>query len=298
MKNSVIFVTAVLLILAGSVGLKSINVAAQLNRPDLPSIKVFPQTPTGGARQDRLIEKRVNSADQSEPIEMTLVRTKKTIRRFGHKFIDDPEWVKGLTVTVKNTSKKTVTYISVQLTFVRPAITENSDEPPLAHSLVFGSKDVEISKRMKLLAPNDSTDLVLSDRSYGALNVALRKLGYSDALNHLQIYLAQVVFNDDTMWTNGYWFKRLPSNPDVWLPIEKEETISRREREMYKGNAFSKIFFWPERLITTTSFISPSQSNCGNPGAPYLTTCAGASSEDCKKEVFPVYAAAPPVFDS
>jgi len=95
-----------------------------------------------------------------------------------------------------------------------------ADEPPLVDSLSFGSKVHRIADSLPHIAPGGSVDLTLTDASYQALQRALVKLGYAQDTRRLKVYLSDVVFDDDTMWTAGYWFRRDSSSPEKWVLIE------------------------------------------------------------------------------
>lgn len=164
------------------------------------------------AGQERLIERKKNSPGGDEPVQLTLVRTKrKADLVFGRAFHDDDEWIQGLTITATNTTRKPITYIKVYFSFERPNNPEGY--PPLLHSLVYGTKVLVSNKNSKRLIPGKSIDLTLTDSSYSSLKRALRKLGYPASINRLQMYLSEVAFDDDTSWANGYWFRRDPADP-------------------------------------------------------------------------------------
>ncbi len=45
------------------------------------------------------------------------------------------------------------------------------------------------------------------------------------SINRLQMYLSEVIFEDDTMWVNGYWFRRDPRDPQNWIRIQREGAL-------------------------------------------------------------------------
>ncbi|MEO7971150.1 MAG: hypothetical protein ABI698_07620 [bacterium] len=235
MHNRIKLSLVVLIFLTGIVGLRqSYKVTAQRNPPasKLGQGEIGPQRFQDSLdTQDRIIEKRSNSAFPNEPVEIIVVRTKKINRRFGEKFKDDDEWVQGLSVTVKNISSKNATYINVHVSFERPEESEAAAEPTLVHSLVFGTKSPPTGKPLQVLAPSTTIDISLPDHTYAALKGALKKVGYPASIEHVELYLTEVLFEDGTMWADGYLFRRDPANQDNWIPVEKERDIPPGQRQ-------------------------------------------------------------------
>lgn len=173
-------------------------------------------------QRSKVIKKK-NSVGPEEPVDITLVRTKKGVVEFGREFDDDDvDWIRGLRLTVKNKSIKNINYVKFHLYFERP---KGDSSPPLLHSIVYGSK-ASPSKVPRILAPDRAVDLTLPGSSYDAIKRALSRLGYSAVANHVEIALAEVVFDDDSMWSNGYWFRRDPTDRQNWIPFDRAFTRS------------------------------------------------------------------------
>jgi hypothetical protein len=172
--------------------------------------------PRADRAYERLIEKTTNSAIPNEPVAITLAKTKKGAVEFGKAFKDeDNDWLKGFTLTAQNISQKAITYIDVTYSFERPKDDANSDQPRLVDTLTYGSL-ANKSKQMKL-NPGESTDLVLADSTHDFLKKALAQAGYPPSIKHIKFYLSQVVFEDGTMWSLGYWYQRDPANAENWI---------------------------------------------------------------------------------
>lgn len=163
--------------------------------------------------KDRIIELKSNSPWPNEPVKITAARNKNGAIPLGKIFRqDDDDWLQGLKIAVKNVSNKNVTYILVHILFERSE--ETNGEPPLLHLLAFGSRAATLGKPGKALIPESSIDLTLPDPSYSVLKRTLRRLGYPPSIKRLQIYVAEVAFDDGTLWSDGYWFRRDPDNPE------------------------------------------------------------------------------------
>jgi hypothetical protein len=224
MHNRIKLSLVVLILLTGIVGLQQ---AYKVTAQRTPLDSQDAQDLQDSVEKDRLVEKKSNSAFRNEPVEITVIRTKQNNRRFGEKFKDDDEWIQGLTVTAKNVSLKNVLYINVHLSFERPENSENASSPTFVHSLIFGSMNPPTGTHSDVLAAGESVDISLPQRSYTAIKGALRKVGYPPSITHVKVYLTQVLFDDDTRWTNGYWYQRGPAVRENWILVEKDARFDR-----------------------------------------------------------------------
>jgi hypothetical protein len=191
----------------------------------LPTLGITTQS------QERIIEKRSTSATPDEPVKITIVKTKKGVVGLGEKFQDDDEWFKGLIIKVENSSGKNITYINIEISFERPQDNDTIHEPPLVHSLTYGSRisltgnpaQFEVNR----LVPGETVDLVLSDIKYDRLKTILNKLKYPPSIKHLQMYIGEVIFDDNTSWSAGHMFRRDPNDPEKWIPLEQPQGSAR-----------------------------------------------------------------------
>jgi hypothetical protein len=165
--------------------------------------------------QERLIEKRSTSPLPNEPVKLVAVKTKRGKVETGKKFLDDDDaWFKGLAIQVENTSEKNIAYINISISFERPD--EAASEPPLVHSLIYGSRLLPTgnSAQPKPLAKGETVELILSDATYGKLKPVLTKLKYPSSIKHIQVYVSEVIFDDNTSWSAGRTFRRDPDDPE------------------------------------------------------------------------------------
>jgi len=261
MHNRIKLSLVVLILLTGIVGLRqSYRVTAQRNPLTFRVSQDTAQDP-----RDRLIEKKSNSAFGNEPVELTVIRTKKTNRQFGERFKDNDEWLQGLTVTAKNISSRNVVYINVHLSFERPENSENASLPTFVHPLIFGSMNPPNGTPSDVLAPGDSVDIGLQERFYVAIKGALRKVGYPPRISHVKVYLTQVLFDNDTQWTNGYWYQRDPAVRDNWILIGKDGKVRQSSRNKYGESSFTKISFLTKGT-SKVNLLNSLQNPCGVPG--------------------------------
>lgn len=236
---------------------------------------------------ERLIEKKRNSVIPIEPVVITLVKTKKGVVRAGRKFDDpDNDWVRGLTLTAKNITQRTITYIDVSYSFERPK--DDAAKPRLVDTLTFGSLSSNSSQK---LTPGESVDLVVSDMVHDFLKEALAKAGYPASVNRIKFYLSQVVFEDGMMWSLGYWYKRDPANPENWISLPEiaknvgpGRTGNKRDQVALRSHAAAVEPQLPiNALLTSPQLPVP----CQDPGFPRWVKCKDANTDACMRKMQP-----------
>lgn len=172
--------------------------------------------------QDRMIEKQSFS---NEPVKIIIVRTKKDMVKPGEKFKDETDWLKGLKITVENTSDKPVTYVRVGLSFPRPENHETSKEKPYGESLEYGvnpfaSEGVEVFNQVQAIAPGKHIELTMPDESYAGTKALLKELKFPEHIKRVIILVETVGFEDGTAWNGGQFWRRDPASPRGWSRIE------------------------------------------------------------------------------
>lgn len=242
--------------------------------------------PKADRTNERLIQKTTNSATRNEPVEFTLVKTKKRDVQPGKAFEDaDNDWLKGFTVRAQNTSQRTITYIDVTFSFERTKGDANSDQPRLIDTLIYGS--MSNTPNQAKLRPGESADLVLSDSRLDVLKQILAQTGYPASIRHIKFFLGQVIFEDGTMWSLGHWYQRDPKNAEKWIEIPE---VAKRVGPGREGSAADRALLRSHAAVAPpfsrgSSISSPSLQNpCNHPGFPSWPTCPGASNENCRRK--------------
>ncbi|HEU4596698.1 MAG TPA: hypothetical protein VFS10_16290 [Pyrinomonadaceae bacterium] len=162
----------------------------------------------GGARQggEKVLTK---SSYRDEPIQILKVKNKKRDLPVGGKFSDDDaDWLRGLTITVRNDSGKDITHLSFAILF--PA-NKNQASSELSYTFDFmwglspQSKHYKESRRLRperVIKQNDQFDLTLSDEQYEHIRKVLLSLGYP-SVREIEIWIDEVGFDDGTSWKGG-----------------------------------------------------------------------------------------------
>ena len=180
--------------------------------------------PTGfkraGQEPDKVVEKLEFA---NAPVTVAAVKVKKGLVEAGKKFSDDEDWLKYLTVRVKNISGKRVNYVSVLVVFTRPKNQDDSKEAPFGDSLRYGNSTFSnppSAGRAPAILPSETVYLTWDEHSYEVNLSVLQRLKYPKSLKKVEIYVEEVGFEDGTVWSGGLFFRRDPNNPKKLIPAE------------------------------------------------------------------------------
>lgn len=159
------------------------------------------------------------------PIEIIGAETAKRKILLGKSFSDDDDWLKGLTVSVKNSSGKPLTHIGVKITLDRAQGQE--DQGAATWDLWYGvspfyyKPDEEIPPPKVPLVPHGRVELLsLSDSEYGSLRSFLTIQNFPNSIERIHLMVCTIGFADGTAW-NGEMYERDPKAKRGWKSREK-----------------------------------------------------------------------------
>lgn len=173
----------------------------------------------GQSRQKTIIY----SPSRNQPLLLEKINTAGNVVDFNadpdsKKYIDgDDDWIKGLAITLKNTSGKNIVYIEVLMKFP-----ETVPGEPITFPLTYGRFPKEPSDRdysTTLLKPGDEATMTLTDDAYNNLQALLNSKSISQ-VNSVHLIPYVVAVEDDFLWTGGLMMKRDPNNPEQWNNID------------------------------------------------------------------------------
>lgn len=148
--------------------------------------------------QERIIEKL---SWRTEPIKILRLETKGKAVELDKQFVEKDDWLKGLTVTVENTSNKAISRIVLDLSFPRP---KGSSEELSTYTvkMIFGRdpSDTSDSKSQRQVSPGDRADVKLLEVNLPFIKEDLERLGYPTKITQAQIMVSSVTFSDGSMW--------------------------------------------------------------------------------------------------
>ena len=163
-----------------------------------------------GQGQERLIDKM---SWRTEPIKILKLETKGKQIELGKKFIEDDDWLKGLTITVKNVSDKAIARIELHLEFLRPEGTPEDISTYVA-SMGYGRDPAdEGAEPLKLVQPGEIVDVKLLEINLPFIRSDLKTLGYPDKITRVQLRVEYITFVDGSMWSGDDILYPDPANP-------------------------------------------------------------------------------------
>jgi hypothetical protein len=138
-------------------------------------------------------------------------------------FDADADWLKDFTITLKNTSGRTITYAHVNLRFPE-VIWKGWVRKQEIHLGVH--PDIKSSRPELRLAPNDSLEIPLATR-YDDIRTLVKSEGSGfliENLSEMEIEFQAAQLDDETLFQAGVWYRRSadPNHPNRWDPIKDQ----------------------------------------------------------------------------
>jgi hypothetical protein len=165
----------------------------------------------------RILAQRLHYPDQ--PVEITEVKANGKTTKLNERIEADAngEWFNGLSFKIKNISDRRIVSIDVFLVFP-----ETESAGLLVAPMHYGANPPGAKHPGKgdPLEPNDTVDFGITPELYAYLKPHIESRIPLKDVNHVQVSLELIVFDDDTAWGSGQRMRRDPTNPRRWLPIE------------------------------------------------------------------------------
>lgn len=154
-------------------------------------------------------------------------------------------------IRVKNTSERIIKYIELDLVFPRPE--DSLNEPVSRDHLLYGQYpllpgEVGAPNPQPPLMPNESVDIPLTD--YAGTMEFLKATNYRNSIKLLEIEIGMVIFEDDTKWSDGQWYRRDPNKRDGWMPVARPKRRARNEGDLSKIQ-FVNLSYLRSRMATS-----------------------------------------------
>ncbi len=165
-------------------------------------------------KKERKIEKAFSSTPQ---VQISTVKSGKTVRKMGEKFEDDEDWLKKLSFQIQNTSSKSIIYLSLNLNFPET----KSSGSMMSYPLNFGQRPnarFKTNNAPLLLKPGDTLQISV-DESYDELIRFVEERHARTNLHEVQIEIGFIIFEDNTAWSAGMFYKPDPENPGRYINI-------------------------------------------------------------------------------
>ena len=188
----------------------------------------FVATSQDANRRERVIDDKHSYLDC--PIKVIGVETSKTTVTLGKSFLGDDDWMKGLTVRIKNTSDKVVTHVGIAVHFDRPG--DQAGQPGAVWDLSYGVNPFHFKPEepippptVRLIQLGETTSIALSDTEYDAMRVFLADVGFPPSIERIHISVSTIGFVDGTAW-GGTLYRRDPDTRHGWRAVDKPKGSS------------------------------------------------------------------------
>jgi hypothetical protein len=240
---------------------------------------------TGFSQQAKgLIDK---NSWRAEPVRIEQVKTNGTPIEFGRSFSTNKDWLKDLTVSVKNMSDQSIARIEINLSFPRPRGT-SPDVSTYVVRLIYGLEpsDPSFAQTQKPLMPGEIANLHLPDQNRPIIKADLASLGYPEEDNYARLTINSITFLDGSTWEGGETLYPDPKHPGRKLNPRLENprlenpridpgggSGARLEQVVFKNSG--PLFGHPVRpapmqdptLPCNTVFVTTETSECSTSGS-------------------------------
>lgn len=186
--------------------------------------------------QDRTVSKFRNGR-LPMPLEIKAVKTKKGTTKIGEAISEDDDWFDGLTVSIENTSGKTIIYIGGGFLFPKPKEGVVA-EPPWYHTFNYGRHPAAPSAaRLTNLPisvkPGEMFDITLSNSDYVSTKQRLRQFGFPESIKDIKFNIEEIYYDDGTAWIVGDESERDPDNPEKYKrKANQPQATSKKKRNL------------------------------------------------------------------
>jgi len=134
-------------------------------------------------------------------------------------FEADADWLNHLTIKIKNTSGKTITWMLVNLLF--PEVTK--DGSVALHQFFLGvDPDAPFARPELRVAPNEAFEIPLSTK-YEDLRHLVNVIGSGMAIENVskvEVEFHAALFDDEKRFEVGLWYRRDPNDRHKWIRID------------------------------------------------------------------------------
>lgn len=174
---------------------------------------LLPLSPYAQERKERIIKKVSNFA---EPVEIVEIQVGGQPVSLLGRFASDKDWLKTLTLKVKNVSGQSITYVEIGITIPKFGLMEY----PFSVPLKYGQEppqpgEISNAPTPKPIAPGHTVKLSLADSMYDRLTNYLSEKQAED-VESIELSDSLIYFVDGTAWTHGRILDRDPDNPRRW----------------------------------------------------------------------------------
>lgn len=197
------------------------------------------QLPVAGITQaqDRTVTKFRNGK-LLMPLEIRKIKTKKRVVKAGEVISDDDDWFDGLTLTIENTSGKTIIYIGGGFFFFKPRV-RGIAEPPWYHTFTYGRhpsapSTVRLTNLPLTIKAGETFDITIAHSDYISIKQRLEEFKHPPSVKDIKFNVEEIYYDDGTAWIVGDNYERDPNNPEKYKrkDDQPERTSKKKEKSV------------------------------------------------------------------
>jgi len=225
------------------------------------------KSPTGQNFKERILVSRTYKKPPLEFYDLKHVPSKHI--QFDQPFIADENWLKDITIDVRNTSNKAITFIKLELGLFTAS---HPDQASVMYPIFMG-KDTSVSgiEPSVIINPRDLVHLRINYSEH--FDLYLRQTEKTERFrgvlkDRAEICIAEVMFDDDTMWFRGDIFIRNINNPNQWInPVSLQ-----LGRQFSSGKQIGNNYFQEFKIQSVNYSVTKPDGGCDY--APLTTLTA------------------------
>lgn len=206
--------------------------------------------------------------------------------------LQDSEWFRKLSLSVKNDSKKPLTYLQMRVLVE----SSSSQQAPFAFPLVRGvdslvNRDLPSSKDQSrvpkiMLLPGDSIKIDISESNYKGLQKFMSDIRWQGEIASLKVYVSRVIFSDGTIWAKGSEVVVDPTAPNRLLPVTE---LATRRSTVNESLPYVTSSLLPSSSPANVRVASKPDSPCTRAAEVYLEYCPPNGQYTCSRESYTPY---------
>jgi hypothetical protein len=215
----------------------------------------------------------------------------------------EKDWLKHLSLDVRNVSDKTITYVQVRLMFEQiggngtpcifplvrgiDTVLRGLDSPSKSKVTVTDPNDV---MRAILVRPGDTVSLAFDDNAYNGLQKFLKDANWEGEVSNVKVYFSRVIFENGTIWMKGIEVKPDILTPNKFSPIFPKES-SRRiyQSDEYRLSPANFSSMTPTTPRKTAVKAAGFESGCTSASSTYFLQCGVNVFYQCYNETWSPY---------
>jgi hypothetical protein len=185
---------------------------------------------SGQELRDRELKPAFDFTTVQMPVEIVSIKLNGKAVAPGEKIKGDDDWLKGVSLTVKNIADKPIAYVAIALYFEPP----NGPARSVGFILSYGvdySRGLPRSGSSPLpIQPGQTVELVLTDERYPNFLHILGLGGMPRSFDVVPYYVDRISFEDDPniIWERGYLKRKNPAVLGKFDIVERYKLPAKR----------------------------------------------------------------------